>query len=356
MDKATNRSFTNQRTETSHLVRYKLGRARFIFQSTSSMNSSSKPRFERILEVLWTAALIGPLPLVMSPIFADLRKIQSMPVYGFGILVWCVAALAFGVLVFSRWNRVTRFPDTLLSRLFFTAGIACYMSSVIASSVSIAIAGWTLLSGAWMVRHVGSHDNANRRLWSYWPALCMLLQSPVFLETEFCSAYKQWLAVVSGSFFDVLRIPFRNVNLTFEFAQSTLSIDGALVNSPSIVWMMFMSCMTVAWLRRPLVLLPAYLSITLFWTFGTHLVQLAVIAFARQRFELDFSSGWLSIALTTSTLLVAAGLFLSSDRLLRILFMPVPLEDSARGPFNPITIAWNRLLMPMAANYERGLR
>jgi hypothetical protein len=316
------------------------------------MNSSKKPKFERILQVLWTAALIGPVPLVMSPIFADLQQIQSMPVYVFGILIWCVAALAFGVLVFSRWNRVSRFPDTLLSRLLFTAGIACYLSSVTASSVSIAITGWTLLSGAWMATHMGSQDNPNGRLWSYWPALCMLLQSPVFLETKIGLAYKQSLAVVIGSFFDVLRIPFRSDNLTFEFAQTAFSIDGALVNSQSIVWMMFMSCMVVAWLRRPLALLPAYLSIAVFWTFGTHLVQLAVIAFARQRFELDFSTGWLSIALTTATLIVAAGLFFSSDRLLRILFMPVPLEDSPRGPFNPIIGAWNRLLLPLAVGHS----
>jgi hypothetical protein len=316
------------------------------------MNSSKKPKFERILQVLWTAALVGPLPLVMSPIFADLQQIQSMPVYVFGILIWCVTALAFGVLVFSRWNRVTRFPDTFFSRLLFAAGIACYLSSVIASSVSIAIAGWALPCGAWMATHMGSKDNTNWRLWSYWPALCMLLQSPVFLETKIVLAYKQLLAVVIGSFFDVLRIPFRNENLTFEFAQTTLSTDEALVNSPSIVWMMFMSCMIVAWLRRPLALLPAYLSIAVFWTFGTHLVQLAVIAFARLRFTLDFSTGWLSIALTTATLILAAGLFLSSDRLLRILFMPVPLEDSPRGPFNPIIGTWNRLLLPLAVDHS----
>lgn len=312
------------------------------------MNSTKKSKTERILQVLWNAALIGPLPLVLSPILADLQQIQSMPVYVFGILIWCVAVLAFGVLVFSRWNRVTRLPDTLLSRLLFTAGIACYVASVAASSDSIAIAGWTLLSGAWMATHVGLKDSANQRLWSYWPAICMLVQLPVFLEAKLGLAYMQSLAVVIGSFLDVLRIPFRNDNLTFEFAQTTLSIDEAIVNSQSMVWMMFMSCVIVSRLRRPLALLPVYLSIAVFWTFGTHLVQLAVIAFALQRFELDFSTGWLSIALTAATLIVAAGLFLSSDRLLRILFMPVPLEDSTRGPFNPITGVWNRFLMPLA--------
>ena len=308
----------------------------------------SKPKFERIAQVLWIAGLVGPLSLVASPILADLQRIQSLPVYVFGILIWFIALLAWGVLVFSRWNKVTRFPDSLLSRLLFAGGIACYFSIVLASSVSIAIAGWTLLCGAWLATHAGSKDTDDWKLLSYWPSLFMFLPVPDFVETKIVLAYEQFLATVMGSCFDVLRIPFRNDNLTFEFAQSTLSIVDTLVNAPSIACMMFSSCMIVAWLRRPLALLPAYLSAAIFWTFGTHLVQLAVLAFARQQFELDFSTGWLSIALTAATLIIAAGLFLSSDRLLRILFMPMPLKDSPCMPLNPIESAWNRLLLPLA--------
>ena len=318
-------------------------------QASIEPTLESKPKFERIAQVLWIAGLVGPLPLVASPILADLQRIQSLPVYVFGMLIWFIAAIAWGALVFSRWNKVTRFPDSLLSRLLFTGGIACYFSSVLASSVSIAITGWTLLCGAWLATHAGSKDNDHWRLLSYSPALCMFLPLPDFLETKIVLAYEQFLAVVMGPCFDVLRIPFRNDSLTFEFAQSALSIDETLVNALSIVWMMFLSCIIVSWLRRPLALLLAYLSVAVFLTFGTHLVQLAVIAFARQRFELDFATGWLSVALTTTTLIMAVGLYLSSDRLMRILFMPVPLEDSPRGPMNPITSVWNGLLLPLAA-------
>ncbi len=318
-------------------------------QDSKAPTHASKTKFERIAQMLWIAGLVGPLALVASPILADLQRIHSLPVFVFEILVWFIAAIAWGVLVLSRWNKVTRFPDSLLCLLLFAGGIACYFSSVLASSVSIAIAGWTLLCGAWLATHAGSKDNDHRRLLSYWPALCMFLRVPDFLETKIVLAYAQLLDVVVGSCFDVLRIPFRNDSLAFEFAQSTLSIDETLVNAPSIVWMMFMSCTIVAWLRRPLALMPAYLSVAIFWTFGMHLIQLAAIAFARQRFALDFSTGWLSVALTATTLIMAVGLYLSSDRLIRILFMPVPLEDSPRGPLNPITSVWNRLLLPLAA-------
>lgn len=312
------------------------------------MNLSQKSFSEKIVQSLWIAGLVGPLPLVMSLHIANLHQIQSMPAYVFRILIWCVAVLALGVLVLRQWDKVWRIPDTLLSRLLLVAGVACYFSSALALSVALATVGWTLLSGSWMATHGDSKDNTNLRLLRYWTALCVLLPLPDFLVSRVGLAYEQLLASVAGSIFDVLRIPFRSASRTFEFTETTLSIDDVLVNSPSIVWMMFMSGVIVAWLRRPLALLPAYWVIVIFWTFGMHLVQLAVIAFAHQRFELDLSTGLLSIILTATNLVVVAGLFLSSDRLLCVLFMPIPLEDSPRTLSNPIVGTWNRFLLPLA--------
>ena len=50
----------------------------------------------------------------------------------------------------------------------------------------------------------------------------------------------------------------------------------------------------------------------------------------------------------------AAMVIPSNDRLLQILFMPVPLEGSSRGPLNPINRGWNWLLLPLAV--ERSAR
>ena len=314
--------------------------------------SGSKPKLERRAQVVWGAALVGPLPLVLSPILADLQRIQNWPVFVFSNLIWCVALLTFVAMVFSRWNRVTSFPGTWASRILFVGGIACYLLSAMVGSVWIAIVGWTLHCGAWLATHAGSRDNDYRKLLIHWPTLCMLLQLPNLLETKLVLAYKHLLSVVTTSCFEVLGVPFRNDNLVFEFAQTTLSVDEVLVNSQTIAWMLFVSCVIVAWLRRPLALLPAYLTIALFWTLGTHLVQLAVIGFARQRYQLEFSTGWLTVLLNTTTLVMAVGLFLSSDRLLRILFMPVPLEESSRGPLNPINRGWNWLLLPLAVDHR----
>ena len=187
--------------------------------------SGSKPKLERRAQVVWGAALVGPLPLVLSPILADLQRIQNWPVFVFSNLIWCVALLTFVAMVFYRWNRVTSFPETWASRIFFVGGIACYLLSVLAGSVWIAIVGWTLHTGAWLATHAGSKDNEYGKLLIHWPALCMLLQLPSLLETKLVLAYMQLLSVVTASFFDVTGIPFRNDNHTFEFTQTTLSID-----------------------------------------------------------------------------------------------------------------------------------
>ena len=320
------------------------------FQCSIAPAPDAKPKLGRFAQVFWMAALVGPLPLVLSPILADLQRMQSWPVCAFSSLIWCVAVSAFIAMVYSRWNKVACFPVTFASRIFFVGGIACYLFSIAFGSVWVAIMGWTLHCAAWLATHSGSKDNDYGKLLIHWPAVCVLLQLPSFLEIKLVLAHKQLLSVLTASCLDVLGIPFRNDNLSFEFTQTTLTVNEVLVNSQPIAWFLFTSCIIIAWLRRPFVLLPAYLTVMLFWTLGTQLVQLAVIGFAQERYQLDFSTGWLSVLLNATTLVMAVGLFLSSDRLLRILFMPVLLDESSRGPLNPICRGWNWLLLPLVVN------
>jgi hypothetical protein len=316
----------------------------------------SKSVFERATRVLWAVPLVVPLPIVLSAIHTSLLQIPNWPAYAFSNSVWCVAAIAFVAMVFSRWDRVERLPDTLPSRLLFIAGIVCLAVSVCVYSPSLATAGWVLYSGAWLATHgderEASQGNSYGRLLGHWPALCVLTQFPAVVQSQVAKIYYDLLARVVGVVFDALRIPFHAHDHTFEFSQSTFSIVDSLVAAPTMVWTMFVYCMIIAWLRRPVVLLPAYMGLATLWTFGMHALQFIVIATVRQRFELDFTVGWLSIALSVSTLAIAFGLFLSSDRLMQILFMPVPLEETHRGPLNPIIRAWNSIMLPMATAHR----
>ncbi len=127
-------------------------------------------------------------------------------------------------------------------------------------------------------------------------------------------------------------IPFRRDHSQFEFARFVLSVDDILKSSPFIGWMLFVSCLAFSWLYRPIVLLPAYLSAAMFWAFGMHLVQLCTIGFLRHSYDFDLGEGWLFVLLNMTTVIAAIGLVLSTDRCLRILFMPVPMEIHLISP------------------------
>ncbi|MCC6508692.1 MAG: hypothetical protein IT423_06275 [Pirellulaceae bacterium] len=314
---------------------------------------ASKSKKERLAQGLWILVLVGPLPLVFYPFLENGTHVSSLAVRTFGIVLWCVALFAFVALVRSRWDKVTRHPETWTSWIMLASGMVCYFLSILSTfsilsvpawAISIATLGWLLLAAAWLATHTGLRESGSAKMFIYWPALCMLQQLPEFLETRFLLAYKQLLFTVTAGCFDALSIPFHSDHLSFQFAKASLAIDEVLSNSHMIAWMLFVSCLIVAWLRRPLVLLPAYLCIALFWTFGMHWMQLLVLGVARQQDQLAFSNSGLSILLMAVTLVLAVALLFSSDRCLRILFMPVELEDSWQGQLNPINRLWNRLL------------
>ncbi len=178
----------------------------------------------------------------------------------------------------------------------------------------------------------------------------MLLQFPDFVATRLNQAYQQVLSQTVACCLDWVSIPFRRDDSQFEFARFALSVDDILIDSPFIRCMLFVSCLILSWLLRPIVLLPAYLGAAILWAFGMHLMQLSTIGFIRHVYDFDIGTSWLIVLLNMTTLLAAIGLMLSTDRCLRILFMPVPMEASSSETLNPISGVWNRMLLPLATD------
>lgn len=301
-------------------------------------------------QVFWVIALIGPFPFVLAPILAGLSRIESLSVYVVSLCAWAAALLVYVSVVRARWNRIWLFPRTRTSQILAIAGIVCQVCALCLSSLPTAILGWVLWSGAWLSTHTGEKYDGPWKLLSHWPALCMLLQVPFFAATKIEQAYRQNLSQTVTYCLDLLGVPFRREQLQFEFATFVLSVDDVLLNSPFIAWLLLVCCLAFSWLRRPMILLPAYLGAAIFWAFGMHLVQLCTIAFMRHAYAIDVGTGWLFVLLNVTTLLAAVGLILSTDRCLRVLFMPVPLEDASNDSLNPLSRAWNRMLLPLATD------
>jgi hypothetical protein len=322
-------------------------------QTTVPTESPDEPnqRFERIARLFWASLLMAPLPLVLYPIHSSLLRVPSLPVYVFGVLIWSITLLAFFTLVFRRWDRVSRLASTVSGRVLLGAGFASYFFGFFCWSIELATIGWTLHAAAWLATHSGVKDSHGWNLLIHWPALCMLLQTPEIFEEKLRWLYQEQLALVTSTCFDFFSIPFRREHSHFELARCSFSVDDIMVNSPHMAWMLFTCCVIVSWLRRPVVLIPAYLAVAMVWTFGMHLTQLILFGLAQHWYHVDLSTGWPSVLLLASTLLAAIGLIFSSDRCLQILFMPLPVDDSSQDSVNPINRVWNRWLLPLAVDY-----
>lgn len=320
------------------------------FHDSKGAPVESRPKPQLGAIAVWASALISPVPFVLAPILAGVSRIESLPVYVFCLCVWSAALLAFLSLVRSRWNRIWLWPRTRTSQTLAIAGIVCQVCALCLSSLSTAVLGWVLLSGAWLSTHTGEKHDGPWKLLSHWPALCMLLQMPYFAAMKLDQAYRQILSHTVTYCLDSLGVPFRREHSQFEFATFALSVDDILINSPFIAWLLFVSCLVFSWLRRPMVLLPAYLGAALLWAFGMHLVQLCTIGFMLHTYAIDVGAGWLFVLLNVTTLIAVIGLILSTDRCLRVLFMPVPLEDASNESLNPLSRVWNRMLLPLASD------
>ncbi len=309
--------------------------------------NTRSPGFGLLAQLTWGIGLLAPLPLVLYPIYSDLLRIQSMPVVVFAIAIWCLAIFTSLTIVFRRWNKVARFPSTRAFQILLILGFGCCCLGFAFGSIKLAIFGWVLQATAWLATHAEGKVIGN---WMLPATFWTVSQVHAFWEAKLDTVYQQLLSAGVSSCFDILKIPFHSASSVFELAGWAFSVNEVLVNTPSVSWVLFACCIMVFWLRRPSVLLPAYMGIALFWMFAMHLSQLLTIGVAHHLYQKDLTAGWPFVLLAASTLLATIGLVLSSDRCLRVIFMPVPMEESVRGPSNPIHRVWNQLLLPLAVN------
>ncbi len=223
-------------------------------ENITATSKTRSPRFEPLAQLTWGIGLVGPLPLVLYPIYSELLRIQSMPVFAFAVTIWCFAISALLTIVFRRWNKVTRFPRTWAFTILLILGFGCCCLGFVLGSIELATLGWVLQVTAWLATH--SEGKATGH-WILPAALWTMSQVYVFWKAELDTAYQQLLSAAISSCLDILKIPFRCDNSVFEMAGWSFSINAIFINSPYINWTILACCLMVFWLRRPGVLLPA---------------------------------------------------------------------------------------------------
>lgn len=88
------------------------------------------------------------------------------------------------------------------------------------------------------------------------------------------------------------------------------------------------------------------------------LALLGLVGYALEKYQLDLASGVLAVLLTSGCTLAIVAVLISSDQLLRIIFMPVQSESPLGGlssqatqRHNPLSFAWSWLFLPLAIDH-----
>lgn len=288
---------------------------------------------------LWLALLASPLPLVA----VYLAGLMAYPQYHYAPAL----VLAMVLLIASTWDRTISLPRGFLSWLLLVGGsvfvlVGCYFWSPWSAAV-----GFVLITGA-ALRHCNSAAGAWGLL-SLWPLTWLLLRLPMNLDTSVSSWLQRITARVSSFILDWIEIPHQLTGNVFHLPHGTLFVEEACSGIQSVFALFFCSVLWVVWKHRSFALLPIYVLAAMFGAGIMNVLRVTAICVAQERWQLDWAHGWRHDVLGYICLLIAIVLLISSDRLLRIVFYPLP-SSTDNLLVNPLRAGWNRVLATMSAN------
>ena len=214
----------------------------------------------------------------------------------------------------------------------------------------LACVGLVLLMGSFLGSHDGESSWRNVGLLEIWPACWLLIRLPLNLDL----ALTNWLQSVTSQAASVIlefqQIPHRLTGNVFYLPGGSLFVEEACSGVQSVFALLFCALLLFAWIGRSPCLIPVYMILAIAWAGVMNIVRIVSIAVAQEWYGLDLAHGFRHELLGYVCLAIAILLLASSDRLLRVLFFPVPSADDMRE--NPLEIIWNRLFYQMASVIE----
>lgn len=288
---------------------------------------------------LWLALLASPLPLVIAYLFGLLAYSQ------YHYVPALVLAMAF--LFASTWDRTISLPRGVFVWSLLASGSALVLVGCYFWSPWSATVGFVLISGAAL-----RQCNSSKQTWGLlglWPLTWLLLRLPMNLDTSVSSWLQRITARVSSFILDWIEIPHQLTGNVFHLPHGTLFVEEACSGIQSVFALFFCSVLWVVWKHRSFALLPIYVLAAMFGAGIMNVLRVTVICIAQERWQLDWAHGWRHDVLGYICLLIAIALLISSDRLLRIVFYPLP-SSTDNLLVNPLRAGWNRVLATMSSN------
>lgn len=303
------------------------------------MSNVSEPSVgtSRLAASFWGALLLTTLPLSI----AYFVQLWDLPHYQY----FPALLLALCALVWVRWNKAWELPTSRWAWLLVVASLVALLLGSAYWSPWLGCVGLILALGAFLLSH---HESVTHRwgLFHLWPCSWMLLRLPLNLDAQLTGWLQMATAKVSSGLLDLIGVVHQLSGNVFHLPKGSLFVEAACSGVQSLFSLLFCAVLLVAWNRRSPILLPFYALTAVLWAGIMNIVRVVVIALAQERLDLDLAHGWQHEVLGFACLGIAIVLLLSVDRLMKVLFFPMPSELSDNIP-NPILVFWNRTFFRM---------
>ena len=280
--------------------------------------------------LFWAALLLAPILLLYS-YYQSLWQIEQYRYFP-------VLFLAIGLLFWERWDRQLRSPTGWLSFAGLAFGVSVIILGIFLWSPWIANVGWLLIC---FVFFRSQWTTESESLVSIWPPMLLLVRLPLNLDQQLTSKLQGMTSRISSHLLDRMEVTHTLNGNIFDMPGGRLFVEDACSGVQSLFTLLFIAFFLVSWMKRSVILLPLYALSGIFWAAAMNVVRVVAIALAQEWYAMDLAHGWKHEVLGYACLGLAGLMLFSTDRLLRVVFYPLPSDLIATAKFNPLTAVWN---------------
>ncbi len=305
-----------------------------------------KPQQHKSLKALfWALLFLSPLP-GLAVYVSWLGELEQ---YGY-LLPLFLALLA---LVLFRWDYRLHWPSDGWSLSLVGVGAALTILAASRNSPWFSAVGFSCITWGWLRTHRQAEPEG-LRLTYLALLLLMLIRLPLNLDLALAGSLQRITSRASSLVLDAFGVTHYLRGNVLELPGGTLFVEEACSGVQSLFTVLFLVCLWIVWRRRPALSIPAYLLAGVLWAMVMNIVRITSIALAQEWYAMNLSAGTPHELLGWVCLSIAVLMMLSTDRLLRVLFYPVPPDESGHLG-NPVSRCWNRALLcsvPEQEGYE----
>lgn len=291
-------------------------------------------------------AWLGLLVLVSFSSFPYFVDMSQRPTYR----IWPLWALAAVLITCKKWSKIWSMPNRY-GWVGLVLGIGSIGIGWGSSNEWLQGAGWLCTIIATLFSHQ-EKSLSRSSLLVVAPCWIVLLRLPTALQElldgliwKCIHFYGSWLLSSLGI---VCRFSESQVEIRdYEWARSQL-----MDHSYSFVSIACLSIIWFTWRSHPLLITPAYFVVACIWSLVAVIGQAVTVICWKSFYGDDLIEGnGFHIVGFLSVTLVAI-LVLSSERMLRIAFYPVPNDRFEYNHRNPILNTWNRLFLHLEFSHR----